>query len=292
MSAELFQVLALFSRYLFVLLGALTAVWSFLWLLADLRERRIRLRSIPNAGFIGEFVVVSGSRELPEGHSIPVPWEGILGSVRTADLCVPCGGVQRSHLSFSFEPGMGLLISPLSGREALVNGAVINCHSRPESAPLAHGSFLQVGSALLRLRVFAGLDPGAGFDAAEAGGALTAAPQSWNDPPQDYPGYAGYAVPQIPDAQGQGSPEYNASLTGMPPVQPGPAYFAPLINMDLPESRPDETCAQIEGASPPDCSGMVDPQASPGEGLVTEAFQSRRPVRRRRADRWEADWSE
>ena len=164
MSDQLYEVLSLSFRYLFALLGVLIVLRAFFWLLSDRLEKRARLQKIPYAGTIGELVVLSGDRDLPEGQSIPVPWEGILGSVRSADLYVPCEGIRRSHLSFSFEPSHGLLIHPLSGCEVQVNGALLNCHSRPEESPMTHGSFLQVGSALLRLRVFAGLDPSAGFD--------------------------------------------------------------------------------------------------------------------------------
>ena len=78
MSSELYEVLSLAARYLFALLGVLIVLRSFFWLLSERAERRRTVRRMPWSGTVGELVVVSGSRDLPEGTVIPVPWEGIL----------------------------------------------------------------------------------------------------------------------------------------------------------------------------------------------------------------------
>ena len=164
MSTELYEVLSLLSRYVFTLLGCLIVLRAFFWLISDRAEQRALLRSLPYAGNIGEFVVVAGSKDLPEGLSVPVPWEGILGSVRSADVFVPCPGVRRSHLSFSFVPGHGLIVHPMIGCGVQINTIPLNHRSHAEAVPLLHGSFLQVGQAVLRLRVYSALDPNAGFE--------------------------------------------------------------------------------------------------------------------------------
>ena len=159
MSSSLFEVLSLAARYLFSLMGVIIVLRSFAWLLAERSERHRVLRTLPDAGTIGELVVLEGSEELPAGLSIPVPWEGVLGSVRSCDIVVPCPGVRKRHLTFSWETGTGLTILPCSGCEAQVDGVTLNVRTREKDArPMVHGSFLKVGSALLRLRVFAGLD--------------------------------------------------------------------------------------------------------------------------------------
>ena len=163
-SAEIFDILSLAMRYVFAVMGLLIVLRAYRWLLADKRERKARLRHLPDAGMIGEFVVLSGSGNLNEGLSLPVPREGVLGALRSCDLVVPCRGVHHHHLDFVWQEGLGLLIHPRSGCCATVNQIPMTTRSDPASAPLRHGSFLQVGDALLRLRVFAGLDSNAGFD--------------------------------------------------------------------------------------------------------------------------------
>jgi len=172
-SAELYEVLSLAARYLFAFLGVVIVLRSYLWLIADRAEKHRRLRRLPDAGNIGELVVCAGGEELPEGSCLPVPWEGVLGSVRSCDVVVPCEGVRKRHLRFSYEIGAGLRIYPESGCEAMVDSTALDCRSGDRAAPMVHGSFLRVGSALLRLRVFAGLDSAAGFgdDAAFGSGA-------------------------------------------------------------------------------------------------------------------------
>jgi len=162
-STELYEVVSLSARYLFVLLGILIVFRAFVWLLSDRAEKRRRLRDLPNAGVVGEFVVISGSPSLPEGTTVPVPREGILGALRSNDIVIPCPDVRARHLLFTFDPDLGLVIHPLSGRSAVVDSAELDCRAEPAQSAMRHGSFLQVGSAVLRLRLFAGLDPNAGF---------------------------------------------------------------------------------------------------------------------------------
>lgn len=176
LSPELYAALALFLRYVFSLLGVLMVLFAFLWLWSSRAERRRRLRQLPLSGLIGELVVLEGDGSLRPGDAIPVPWEGILGSVRSCDICVPGDGIRRRHLSFSFSPEKGLLIQPFHGCRAQVGDTLITSRARPEASPLRHGAFLRLGDTLLRLRLFAGLDPAAGFEAPAAPSPLPAQP--------------------------------------------------------------------------------------------------------------------
>ncbi len=158
MSAEVYEVLALALRYWFAVLGVLIVWRSFAWLRRDRAARHRMLRRLPDAGMIGELVVEAGSRELEEGMVLAVPWEGVLGSVRTCDLCVPVGGVAREHLRFSFDERTGLRIIPCYRQMCGVNGRAVTWRSvRRNPADLTHGAVLTVGEARLRLRVFLGL---------------------------------------------------------------------------------------------------------------------------------------
>ena len=283
MSPDLYAVLALASRYLFSLLGVLAALFAFLWIHVNRAERRQALREVPDAGTIGELIVISGNRDLPEGQVIPVPWEGVLGSVRACDIWIPDRDVRRNHLYFSYVPGSGLRIQPLSGCEAEINSAPLNCHSNPSRNPMKHGSFLKVGSAVLRLRVFPSLEPEATFFDSASAASFTPASAAPDFIPQQMPAPA--FIPQ----QEPSAPIF--------PPNPAPVVTAPLpVYLPAPEdaSRVIGTAENSEprfvettvSPFPPAESVPENPESCADGGAVSP------PRRTRRSDRWEADWSE
>ena len=157
-SSDVWNVLYTVARYLFPLLSVSMVLLILFYILSESRLRREKIRSLPGSGTVGELIVLSGSKDLDINTWFPVPREGVLGSVRSCDLVIPCPGVHTKHLDFSWEDGLGLLISPRTGCEALINGAPVTCRTDASSVPLTHGSILQVGSAVLRLHLFAALD--------------------------------------------------------------------------------------------------------------------------------------
>ncbi len=215
-SAEIYEILALAARYVFAFLGVLIVLRTYRWLLSDRMKQHARLRSLPDAGMIGELVVLEGSDELPANAYLPVPAEGILGSVRSCDLTVPCPGVRKHHLDFVWEDRSGLLLYPRRNCQIQADDRVLEGTARHACAVLRHGSFLRVGSALLRLRVYAGVDPSAGFDAPEA---FTAEAVSGPDPEVILPDSA--PVQYVPDD---------------PAVLPPPDGFRPPVIQAPPES--------------------------------------------------------
>lgn len=146
------------SRWLFPLLAAALVFLVLFHILSESRNRRDKIRSLPGSGTVGELIVLSGSRELDVNTWFPVPREGVLGSVRSCDLVIPCPGVHAKHFDFSWEDGTGLRIRPRNGCEVEINGIPVTCRTRAEDISLTHGDILQVGSALLRLHLFAALD--------------------------------------------------------------------------------------------------------------------------------------
>lgn len=158
MSEDIYEVLSLGMRYWFVLLGLLIVWQAFGWLRRDRREKHRRLRQLPDAGMIGELVVIVGSDELPEGTAIAVPREGVLGFLRTCDVVVPVPGVAEHHIDFTFRDGKGLLLRPWRGCTCQVDADELTHRTKPSRYPMHHGSRLFVGDAVLRLRVFAGLE--------------------------------------------------------------------------------------------------------------------------------------
>ena len=158
MPTEFYEILSLAMRYVFVAFGVLIVLRAFWWLWREHLMRQRRRRALPDAGSIGEFVVESDSPSLPADTLLPVPSEGMLGSVRSCDIVVPERGVRARHLDVSFRDGEGLYVMPWRGCTCAVDGYEIVTHRDSKAHPLQHNSILEVGEARLRLRVFAGLD--------------------------------------------------------------------------------------------------------------------------------------
>ena len=158
MPENIYEIISLAARYWFALLGVVIVWRAFRWLRKDRKANHRRLRQLPDAGMIGEMVVLEGSDELIEGTAIPVPREGVMGFVRGCDVVVPVNGVAAKHLDFSFQDGKGLLLFPLRGAVCYVDDVELTHRSNTKKHPMCHGSRLQVGEAVLRLRLFAGLD--------------------------------------------------------------------------------------------------------------------------------------
>lgn len=74
--------------------------------------RRVK-RNLPQAGAAGRFIVLSaGSRRLPAGTELRVPFEGTLGGSMSCDVCVPYKKVHMRSAFFWVE-GEELHLVPL-----------------------------------------------------------------------------------------------------------------------------------------------------------------------------------
>ena len=253
MSPEIYSVLSVASRWIFAFFAFMLLFFAFSWHHTERKNQRSRFKNLPSAGTVGELIVLSGSDDLPPGTWFPVPREGILGSLRSCDLVVPCSGVRTQHLDFSWQDGTGLLIRPRIGCEALVNGIPVSRRRNQADTPMLHGSVLQIGSAVLQLQLFSALSNTNRTFTPQVP-APSQVPGPWAPP---YP-----APVQDPSAAVQNwgpQPDPGSSV----PEQPLPpqAYF--------PQEQPDQ---------------LVPVQEQ--EQQVPE-----RP-RRSRADRWKEDWSE
>lgn len=157
-SDDVWRIVYTVSRYLFPVLAFILALLILFWILYEAGLRKEKARNLPGFGTVGELIVLSGGRNLDPNTWFPVPREGVLGAVRSCDLVIPCQGVHAKHLDFSWEDGVGLVIRPRTGCNALVDGYNVTCRTDASDFPLRHGSILQVGSAVLRLHLFAALD--------------------------------------------------------------------------------------------------------------------------------------
>ncbi len=155
-SPEIYEVVSQGARYWFLFLMGVIVWRSYRWLARDRKQRKKRLRLLPDAGFIGELVVQTGQESLLPGTVLPVPREGTLGSSRGCDLCVSLPGVARTHLWFRYEDGVGLRVRPLGSNKIQVDG--LACEHRRQGLLMLHGSRLVLGEGVLRLRMFAGFE--------------------------------------------------------------------------------------------------------------------------------------
>lgn len=223
-----FMILSKLMSYVFTFLGVMIVWRTFSWLRKDRRNTHRRIKALPDAGTIGILTVEQGSRQLKPGEMIPVPHEGVLGYLRTCDVVVPVDDVATVHLDFAFADGKGLYIYPRRGCEAMVDGILLSSRQESRQYPMQHGSVLEIGQAVLRLGVFAGLD------------VKEAQPVPYN-PEEEIPQGEAY-VPQMPDAYypPQPYPPQPYQQSGPyapvnPPVQPpyGQAPYAPPYQQPL-----------------------------------------------------------
>ena len=121
MPTEVYEIIAQGARYWFLFLMALIVWRSFRWYRKDRRQYKKRLRLLPDAGYVGEFVTIRGNAQLPTGTILPVPWEGIIGSGRGCDIFLPVPGVAPKHCWFSYDREDGLQLEPYHGRTVQVD---------------------------------------------------------------------------------------------------------------------------------------------------------------------------
>ena len=151
---EIYELIAQGARYWFLFLMALIVWRSYRWYRKDKRSWRKRLKELPDAGLVGEFVVEEGAGVLENGTLFSVPREGTLGRGSTGDICLKDPAMKKNLLWFRYENGKGLLVQAFGKETFRVDGREIP----PKSGEiyLGHGSLLEVGIFALRLRMFEG----------------------------------------------------------------------------------------------------------------------------------------
>ena len=196
MSPQAYELISMLMRYVFVIIGLMIVWRSFRWLRRDAMAYQKELRSLPDAGLVGEMV------NLNTGEAQPLPREGVIGSSRECDIRLKGPGIQRSHARFEFEEGKGLKIIPLRRASMLLNGLALR---GPGYA--LHGTQLQAGGVPLRVRLFAGLKVPypAAYPEPDAVWNAGAAPALWQEPEEEAAEEAylpeGYEA-FLPDSQG------------------------------------------------------------------------------------------
>ena len=220
-------------RYVFTFIGVMIVLRTFSWLRKDRRLKHKRLKQLPDAGTVGVLTVVTGNRQLREGMIIPVPHEGLIGSVRTCDIVVPLPGVALDHADFTFVDGKGLYVLPRRGCQVTVDGQLLRNAAEGKRCPMQHGSILEIGEAVLQLGVFAGLDVKVTQIEPWYGEPEPAAPLPfWQRQQIPPPAESGQTWPEYPPPEQpwqDAPPQMTRPSQGVPvpPMQPGqPPYGA------------------------------------------------------------------
>ena len=113
------------------------------------RYRRVR-KGLPGSGAAGVLRVLSaGSRRLPPGEELPVPYEGTLGSAHSCDVCIPHRRVHMRSAFFWMERD-GLHMVALHRDGFCVDDVPVE---PGDEAILGDGAVLTVGELRLVLRL-------------------------------------------------------------------------------------------------------------------------------------------
>lgn len=154
MSAQWYEVVALLMRYWFLALAAVVVYRALRWMMTDASLRRKAIRALPDAGYIGCFLVLSGeSRALSPGDEIQLPCEGTLGYSRRCDVCIRHKSLFSREAFFWLEQD-GLHMSPIHSGSFIVDGEQVGAG---DEAVLLSGAQLFIGEVSLELKLLKGL---------------------------------------------------------------------------------------------------------------------------------------
>ena len=144
-------------QVLSLLFGYVSAAIILLIVLLALRKyasdralwRRVR-RELPQAGAVGQLVVLDGGRRLRLGEEISVPYEGTMGASHSCDVCIPARKVHMRSAFFWMEND-GLHMVALHRDGFLADDVPVE---PGDEAVLRHGAVLRVGEARLSLSLY------------------------------------------------------------------------------------------------------------------------------------------
>ena len=144
-------------QVLSLLFGYVSAAIILLIVLLALRKyasdralwRRVR-RELPQAGAVGQLVVLDGGRRLRLGEEISVPYEGTMGASHSCDVCIPARKVHMRSAFFRMEND-GRHMVALHRDGCLADDVPVE---PGDEAVLRDGAVLRVGEARLSLSLY------------------------------------------------------------------------------------------------------------------------------------------
>ncbi len=156
MPAEIYEVVALAARFWFLLLMGLIVWYSYRWYARERRARKRLLDELPDAGFVGEFVVMRSTGKFKQGDALHVPFEGTLGMLFDNDIVLDAPGVAPRHIHFRYDRKRGLKMLPIKQNNFCTDRG--SSEDSPAGLFAVHGTRLYVGDCELRLRMFEGYE--------------------------------------------------------------------------------------------------------------------------------------
>lgn len=100
MSRDVYEFIALSSRYAFTLIMLIIVLRAIRGALVDSRRAATLRRLSPMTGLSGELVVLEANQKIPRGMRYPVIREGMIGSSRRADIRIRHASIRRRHALF------------------------------------------------------------------------------------------------------------------------------------------------------------------------------------------------
>lgn len=152
MDASVYAVIAYIARYWFALLAVLIIWRAIRWLRQDIHRTARAQRTLPDAGYIGDWAVVaSDAPRIQSGLILRAPRDGWIGSARACDVRLLHAGVPARAARFYLRED-GLHVLPQRRGIVMVDGEPVQ-----KEAVLRHGATLTAGGVTLQLRLFAGV---------------------------------------------------------------------------------------------------------------------------------------
>ncbi len=147
MPTQVYELLSLYMRYIFILLLGIIALRSYIWLARDHHAHMKEMRKLPDAGLVGELVIQRS------GRTLPLPREGTMGASRNCDIYLKRSKAARLHATIRFIEGKGVKIIPHRRYQVVLDGRILH-----NQGYAYHGSIIEIGDCVMRVRLFAGLN--------------------------------------------------------------------------------------------------------------------------------------
>lgn len=154
MPTQWYQAASTAMSYFFTLLAVMIVYRSARWLISDERIRARALDALPDAGFIGHFVVLAGeSRSLEPGDELSIPCEGTFGYSKRCDVYVRHRSLNAKEAYFWLDKD-GLHMAPMYANSFIVDGEAVNAG---DEAVMRNGAKVFVGEVQLQLKLLKGI---------------------------------------------------------------------------------------------------------------------------------------
>lgn len=152
----MYERLALWMRYFFVLLAIAFVVRAWVITVRDNRRARSLRAWLPETGTIGEWLLLgpAGGAQRKNARRYPILNEGMIGSARRCDVRISHPDVRREHAYFVATES-GLRVRPVGEAPVCVESQVGGVYHPAEGyVDMADGDVLVIGDLRMMLTLF------------------------------------------------------------------------------------------------------------------------------------------